>query len=382
MAPPYPRRAATSVKYAAPLKRHLCLQMETMSDGPVTTLPNNSFYTLRLPEGCAYCQEGAKMVLLVTGQCPTGCFYCPLSETKRGRAVVYANEKLATSDEDVIGEATAMAAEGTGITGGEPLAAVERTLHFIGLLKDVFGSRHHIHLYTSVLEPDRVERVIAAGVDEVRFHPPVVLWTRIDSTPLAAIAARAGVPVGLEIPALPHLREETRGLLEWVAATDLSFANINELEFSATNGDRLRRYGYRLKNDVSNAAAGSESLAYEVLEWDLSIPVHYCSSSFKDAVQLRKRLLRRACTTAPLYAQITEDGTLLKGVIECPREALPGIRSRLGVSSALMQWDEERRRVETSPEIAQAAAEVVPHPCFIVEEYPTADRLEVEREPL
>lgn len=322
------------------------------------------------------------MVLLVTGHCPTGCFYCPLSEKKRGKAVVYANEKVATSDEDIIEEATSMAAEGTGITGGEPLAVVERTQHIIRLLKETFGSRHHIHLYTSITIPDRVEAVIDAGLDEIRFHPPVAAWPRPSSIPLARIAAQAPVPVGLEIPSLPHLREETRALLSWAAQTDISFVNINELEFSDTNGEPLRRYGYRLKNDLSNAVAGSEELAYELRDWNLPLSLHYCSSSFKDAVQLRKRLLRRARNTAPLYAQITEDGTLVKGVIHCPRSALPLVATALGVEPALIHWDEEKQRVETSPEIAQAAAVRFPYPCFIVEEYPTADRLEVEREPV
>ena len=46
-----------------------------------------------LPKGCRYCEQGRKMVLLVTGLCRYACFYCPLSEKKSGKDVVYANEK-------------------------------------------------------------------------------------------------------------------------------------------------------------------------------------------------------------------------------------------------------------------------------------------------
>ena len=86
------------------------------------------------------------MVLLITGRCSTGCFYCPLSLEKKGRDVLYANERKCTTDEEVLDEARMIGAEGTGITGGDPVQSIERTLHFIRLLKGEFGERHHIHL--------------------------------------------------------------------------------------------------------------------------------------------------------------------------------------------------------------------------------------------
>lgn len=38
--------------------------------------------------------------------------------------------------------------------------------------------------------------------------------------------------------------------------------------------------------------------------------VHYCSSSLKDAVQLRNRIMRRAKNVVKNYEIITDDGTL------------------------------------------------------------------------
>jgi len=49
------------------------------------------------------------------------CFYCPVSEARREKDVIFANERRVEKDEDIIEEALSMDRAGTGITGGEPL---------------------------------------------------------------------------------------------------------------------------------------------------------------------------------------------------------------------------------------------------------------------
>ncbi|NIA10171.1 MAG: radical SAM protein, partial [Nitrospiraceae bacterium] len=144
----------------------------------------------------------------------------------------------------------------------------------------------------------------------------------------------------------------------------------------------MERYGYEVKSDISNAVKGSEEMAYEMLDWDVPLPIHYCSSSFKDAIQLRRRIMRRARNVAKLYDVITEDGTLLKGIIIAGRNVMEGIMAEFSISPDMMKWDDEKGRIETSPFILEEIADKLSYKCYIVEEYPTADRLEVEREPL
>jgi len=346
------------------------------------SMPKNSFYTKKLAEGCKICEEGAKLVLLITGLCRANCFYCPLSEKKRGKDVIYADEMLVEKEEDIIEEAELIEAKGTGITGGDPLLVLNRTIDAIHLLKDYFGEKHHIHLYTATMNHEKAKMLEEAGLDEIRFHPMPTLWKKIERTSFKKLIEKINIDKGIEIPLIPHLKKETMHLLKEVDKYGLDFINLNELEFSITNMDALDAFGYVAKNDESSAAKGSEEMAYEILELDLTTPIHYCSSSFKDAIQLRRRIERRAKNVAKLYEVITEDGTLLKGIILAEKDKINEIKEEFEIEDELIEWNEKKQRIETSPFILEEIADYLPYECYIIEEYPTADRLEVERIPL
>lgn len=342
-----------------------------------------SAYTGRLPRGCVLCRKGAKMVLLVSGRCSTGCFYCPLSLEKKGKDVLYANELKASGDEAVLKEAEMIGAEGTGITGGDPAACLDRTVHYIRLLKERFGKRHHIHLYTSSLDTKAFTALEEAGLDELRIPPAAEMWTRMEGTDIASFVKRTKMKVGFEVPALPDKEAELAALIAYARDAGLDFVNLNELEFSEGNWDRLSEKGYEVKDDISSAVRGSDETALRLVASSHGIPVHYCSSSFKDAVQLRKRIKRRAQRVALPSDVITAEGTLLKGVVEGPSEEIMALlRSEHDVPDELMRIDKEKKRVEVAPWVLEEIAPLLPYDSFLVEEYPTADRLEVEREPL
>jgi pyruvate formate-lyase activating enzyme-like uncharacterized protein len=152
------------------------------------------------------------------------------------------------------------------------------------------------------------------------MHPPAECWNHIRETEYFRTVGRAremGFSVGFEVPALPEVAQ-----LEAVLP-DLDFLTINELEWGETNADEMRRRGHLPEDSVHNAVSGSR-------EWASGISRHakvrFCSSQFKDSVQLRKRLIRVARNTARMFDEVTDDGTVVYGVIEGVDEVPSALR--------------------------------------------------------
>jgi pyruvate formate-lyase activating enzyme-like uncharacterized protein len=354
-----------------------------------------------LPQGCALCTEGSKMVLFVTGLCESSCYYCPLSQEKSGQDVVFADEVLVTDDSDILLEAQAIRSEGAGISGGDPLCDLERTLRYMKLLKETYGPSFHLHLYTS--QTDISEEVLIklrdAGLDEIRFHPQTSDWSGIQR------AVDLGMTVGLEVPAIPRKQDDLKKLASRAEELGVSFLNINELEASETNFEKLVSMGMRLTSLESSSIEGSASAAREVLEWSREglqyLSVHFCSARFKDSVQMRRRLERRLEQTIRGFEERDEqDPLLILGVIRAvhgrklERVQLEVIHTTLqdqfDVPTDLMNIDETRNRVEVAPWVIEEISEQLKESLTdingleigIAFEYPTWDRLQTLFNPL
>jgi pyruvate formate-lyase activating enzyme-like uncharacterized protein len=331
-----------------------------------------------LSPGCRICRQGAGLVLFVTGKCPRNCFYCPLSEERRGRDLVFADEMPVQEIADILREASAIDALGTGITGGEPLLKLDYVLECIRALKNARGQQHHIHLYTGLL-PGRavLERLKQAGLDEIRFHPPVSEWHNpvgLKETLLQAIAL--GLLAGVEIPAI----KPAPAIIEAVRDAG-AFLNVNELEFSETNYAGLAAAGY-LPQDLGSASTGSEEVAREHFLKD-DLKAHFCPSRFKDAVQLKERLLRRANRTARPFDYVSEEGTIIHGIIEGDLQAALQILVDLAVPEDMYSCREGRIDI-AAPILEDITKELKSVLCIlsIIERYPFEDGLVVERIPL
>ncbi len=383
-----------------------------MAQVKLVKTPWHSFCAIGMSKGCQLCVKGRKLVLFVTGLCGQRCFYCPVSELKSGQDVVYANEwKIANPDNPVelIEEAKLTEAKGAGITGGDPLVKVERCVAYIKLLKKEFGEQFHIHLYTplKLVTEERLKALYDAGLDEIRFHPNLdddSLWPQLE------LARKYSWDIGVEIPVIPGYEEKTKKLIDFLAGK-IMFLNLNELELSDTQIEqyKLNVMGFKPKDDMSYGAEGSEELGLRLVKYagEKGIKTHFCTAKLKDSVQMRKRIQIRAKHTALPFDLQTKEGTLIRGCAYL-KEMAPGVGYQKKIQEAdkdaiigkleevrkqaivLLQEkadhivvDRNRLRLilpqnrikNHAPKLKQLGLAVA-----IVEEYPTADALEVEVE--
>ncbi|WP_048055490.1 radical SAM protein [Methanotorris igneus] len=383
---------------------------------------------MELPKGCQYCIRGEKLVLFVTGLCNQNCYYCPLSEKRKGKDVIYANERQITSIEEAIEEAYLCSSKGVGITGGNPLLRINRTCEYLKALKNEFGEKFHAHLYTTpdLIDREKLEKLQDAGLDEIRLHPTKI-FNEIGAKQKAASTATEGCreveyeystksegfcsnadekyynllldklklcmeyieDVGVEIPSIPNMEKEILNLAYKLDEIGVKFLNINELEFSETTYETLIAKGFEVKDDISSAIKGSEETALYVSEnFKGNMIINYCPSSLKDNIQLRNRLINRAKNVAKDYEVITDEGLLLRGIMIFDNEEdLEEIAEILRDNE--VEFEIVENKIYLNPFVLEDLIEEmkraryeIKFSAYISEVYPTADALEVERIPL
>ena len=346
-------------------------------------MKQTKFYSYKVKDiakGCKLCVKGSKLVLFATGLCPRRCYFCPISDKKYGKDVVYADEWPTKDIKNIIKEAELIDALGAGITGGDPLCRLGRTIKYVRALKRHFGRKFHIHLYTSfnLVTRKNLKKLYSAGLDEIRFHPDIdnsKLWNKIILTKMF------DWDVGIEIPVIPKKEKQIKKLIDYFA-DKVDFINLNELEIADNEINSLHKMGYRTKDNLSYAVKGSEELAIKLLKYiEKKYPklnVHYCTAKLKDKVQLANRIKRRARNVAKPYDSVTDEGLLIRGAVytKNPEKMKKYLAKKYGIKN--IGIDRKRKRILVSVKDVRRIKE--PFKKAIVEEYPTYDCFNVMTE--
>ncbi|MCS7102472.1 MAG: radical SAM protein [Candidatus Korarchaeum sp.] len=276
-------------------------------------------------DGCDLCWRGAKSVLFITGECPlySSCFYCTIAEWRRGKDLIMVNERVVSNPSDVLDEVKLSSSLGIGITGGEPLLFPDRVSSYVKLLKEAFGKSFHVHIYTNSLLVDErnLSTLYDAGVDEIRFHT----WNEGDWERIR-LAVSTGFSVGAEIPSIPMEPwiKKLKKLSSFLDSIGAHFLNLNELEFTPSNREKLLGMGMKPRADDEVGVEGSSKAAREVLQYlerETGIMGYFCPAAQKE-YQVRMRWVRRAASVAKEYETPTDEGTLIYGEVTGPESLL------------------------------------------------------------
>lgn len=360
----------------------------------------------QIADGCQSCVLGQKLVIFITGLCGQHCWYCPVSDQKMRKDVIYANERPVHSEADLIQEAEESGAMGAGITGGDPLVKVERCAHYTWLLKEHFGKDFHVHLYTplQLVNEERLRILYESGLDEIRFHPYLddkTWWPRIE------LARKFPWKVGVEIPAIPGEEKAISELIYYIK-DKVDFLNLNELEVSDNLAwqEAFKTKHIKCKDNSSYGVTGSEQTAMNLIKLTakLGLRTHFCTSKSKDAIQHGNRVKRRAERMKKPYDLVDDEGMLTRGAIytdlvpctnyygilkHMPSEEKQSrllklsklkqsLQKKFNIPNDLIEVDPQKLRILTGGWIVQEIHKKIKNKSAIVTEYPTWDHLEVE----
>jgi pyruvate formate-lyase activating enzyme-like uncharacterized protein len=273
--------------------------------------------TNKFATGCTLCFGGAKSIIFVTGLCKENCYYCPVNRELLHRDVIKVNEKFVNSVEEVPSEIARSNSKGASVTGGDPLAAPRKTIEVINLLKSVFGSGFHIHLYTTGrdLTMELLRSLDRAGLDEIRFHP----LSRDYLRKIEITAKHSSIDFGVEIPSIPGTENWILEIASFLQRIGGKFLNLNELEVSPGNYYQLISRGFKV-NPGTITVKGSLETAInsmkKAIELGIDIPIHFCPAVYKDKFQTRLRFIQTIKNNSEIYEETTMDGTLKTIIIE------------------------------------------------------------------
>ncbi len=266
-------------------------------------------------KGCKFCLKGQKLVLFVGGKCSRNCWYCSLSGGRKNSPQAWANERPCNSSKDLIEEVKESRAKGAGITGGDPLAYLDRTLKYAKALKKEFGKKFHIHIYLPLILADKSKlEKLHKYIDEVRFHSSFLTEETTEKKTLEEIKKiRIASEIfgktntGIELPLLPEKKNEIVSFIKRIIP-HISFANLNEFELSDTNFDIITK-DYTLNEDTYTISKSIEA-GKEILKKckSLKLKMHLCTAKTKNHHQYHNRLLRHKILP---YGQKTEEGTVV-----------------------------------------------------------------------
>jgi len=326
-----------------------------------------------LPEGCKYCVKGEKLVLFISGVCTRNCWYCSLSKKRKNKDIILFNEREKDSLKDFIEEVKESRATSMGITGGDPLLFLKRTIKYAKAAKKEFGKKFHIHIYvpTKLVNKNNLKQ-LSKYIDEIRFNPEFSIVNNKETMNKDVEKIKLASPyykkqnIGIELPMIPDRKKDFLDLI--IKAKDfIGFVNLNEFELSETNMNIVTKK-YKLNEGgyvIRESKKAGIWLLKELKKRKINLKVHFCTAELKNKYQFKNRLARH--NILPLGRK-TKEG-LVKYLVSYKKPILKG----------KFYYDKAKKRFILSEDLAKKLL-IKKQKIFLIEEFPTYDRMETEKQ--
>ena len=340
----------------------------------------DSYCVNGIAEGCKSCVKGEKLVLFVTGKCSRNCYYCSLSNKRKNQPETWANERKTKKIKEIIEEAKQSNSKGAGITGGDPLLKLDETIKYAKALKKEFKNFHiHIYLPTKLVSSDKLKK-LSEYIDEVRFHPEF-LCKNLNNKQIKEEIKKIKLAkeffkkqnIGIELPIIPDKKQQ---ILNFIlkAKEEVGFVNLNEFESSEKNIDKISQQyefqenGYVITNSKKAGLWILNQLKNE------KIKIHLCTAELKNWHQFKNRLLKHNILP---YGKRTKEGTVKYLAIYCKNKKEFNKTKKEFKNKPRTYIDDNKKRIIIDEKTAKDLKNK--YKIEIVEEYPTHDKIEVER---
>lgn len=295
-APPPARRAAAVEGLLARLS----------AAGIKGDLSSMTLYTRRLPPGCRSCLSGRGANVLVTGLCTRDCFFCFNHKPRVDELVVHGVPVDDPAEAPEIVRRHGL--RSVGLSGGEPLLRLPRTLALIAALKTM-PRPPRVDLYTNgdLATDETLGRLKDAGLDAIRFD---LAARGYDASPVRR-ALRVFDEVAVEIPVVPADRDALRRMVLELDEAGVPYLNIHELFACAENRDRVGAAegapmpadaAHLLWKPTAESGVAALELLLFALEKTKTLSVYYCSCGTQELIAARGLARRRRGRTVATEA--------------------------------------------------------------------------------
>lgn len=312
-----------------------------------------------LSPGCLRCAEGAWSCLFLNGVCGADCFFCP-GYNRAPQAPPWAERLVFDGPAHYAAYVRKLGFRGVGISGGDPLLALDKLLAFVAALRADDRGRDtplDIWAYTSGMatRPEGLRALAEAGLDELRFNIAARDYRIEPVREAVGLVPR----VVVEIPAVPEDRERLLAALPELARAGVHHLHLHQLMVLGANGPALAERGYTFARDAVSSVVESELLALEVMQIaadaGLELPIQYCGTAYKGRWQNQVDDRRAGPLVARPWESRAETGLLrrlwLAGAPEVLETAERALR---GAQAPAELWRRDGERLYLHPQLVPA----------------------------